>query len=239
MRTNLLEFGRTRQFASGRTPTELPSLVQLVRASDSDRAFVFFAGMGGKTPYKKFQFRRISEEMDIHKVFVKSTLPRWYQGGVNEDIKSIELLTVLLRNVIRDLGVRDVTFVGSSMGGYAALLFAAISGLGRAIAFSPQTFLDPINRLRHFDLRWPREICATWALGVNYQGCLDLVPVLHRYPLLHNATIFYPEYNRLDRLHARRVGGFRNIDLVPVMSDKHNIVKQALNTADGSRAVFQ
>ncbi|MEL6642296.1 MAG: hypothetical protein AAFQ79_00060 [Pseudomonadota bacterium] len=198
----------------------------------SDTLVVFFAGLGGNSPHAKFQFIESSSRQigDVGRMFVRDKEKAWYQFGAPPTAQSISELGMQLKHHIAESGASKVVFLGGSMGGFAAILFSSLLGIGSAIAFSPQTFLDPVNRLRHGDHRWTKDVARLWWKSLGRERCWDLLPVLRRQRPPVGITVYYAAHHRLDRAHAMRLGAIPNVNLVGIESRDHNIVRAVRET---------
>ena len=110
-----------------------------VVAGETNDTLVVFSYRGAAS----FGLFKVVEQLRCNKVFVRDPSDGWYNGvlpGLGNDVKST---TASLRKLVSELGTGRLFTVGSSMGGYAALLFGGLLG-AKALAFSPQTLLDPI-----------------------------------------------------------------------------------------------
>lgn len=67
----------------------------------------------------------------------------WYQNGIQGITSSIEETVIYLKNEISKY--HTVTFIGTSSGGYAAILFGSLLFVDKVIAFYPQTILKNNN----------------------------------------------------------------------------------------------
>lgn len=89
----------------------------------------------------RFDYWQIGHDLPVHRLFVNNgTHSKWYQSGVpglGDDVPST-LRTI--RQWADYLGARETLFVGTSMGGYGAILFGALSG-SRALGFGAETYL--------------------------------------------------------------------------------------------------
>lgn len=94
-----------------------------------------------------FSFYKVFEGAPINRIFVRDPFDCWYQKGVSDQIASVEALAETLRARVRALGSEHVLTFGSSMGGYASLLFGRLLPATTICAIAPQTIIDP--RLPH------------------------------------------------------------------------------------------
>jgi tetratricopeptide (TPR) repeat protein len=118
----------------------------------------------------------------------------WFQYPETEEVLR------LIRAAVE--GASRVVAYGSSMGGYAALRFAAAIGADAALALSPQYSLD--RRKAGFETRWAQD-----RRRIRFRHALDgaIVPV----PLM---VLAYDPRVRPDRLHAARI--MRAVPLTPI-----------------------
>ena len=116
-------------------------------------------------------------------------------------------------NQIKPVKSDEIFFVGNSMGGYAAILFASMLGCGKAIVFSPQTFICPIKRVKYKDWRWTKQIFNTYKATLLRipQPIYDLKKVLLKNGSGYTVDIFVSRNNKIDLAHANRVKNFNNI----------------------------
>lgn len=68
-------------------------------------------------------------------IFVRDIFKQWYLGGINSQLNSAEKVAEFLRKETEGM---EVITVGSSAGGYAAILFGDMLGAKRVYAFSPR-----------------------------------------------------------------------------------------------------
>lgn len=90
---------------------------------------------------KSFTFYLNTQSMPCDVLYVRDPfLNHWYQSGV-ETSSNVDALAASLKRICESY--RSVYCLGSSMGGYASLLFGALLRARRVIALAPQVVLDP------------------------------------------------------------------------------------------------
>ena len=109
----------------------------------SSKLTVAFAGLPGGLCEVRHDFYNATSGLDCSKIYVKDPEAIWYQHGINSEINTIAALHNKLQKTILDLNPTEITCIGISAGGYAAILFGALLKVNRVEAFGPQTFLDP------------------------------------------------------------------------------------------------
>lgn len=74
-------------------------------------------------------------------IFIRDIFKQWYLAGINKDINSPEKLTDFLQKETK--GYKVIT-VGSSAGGYAAILYGSFINTQYSLAFNPQFELNSL-----------------------------------------------------------------------------------------------
>jgi hypothetical protein len=74
-------------------------------------------------------------------IFIRDIFKQWYLAGINKDINSPEKLTDFLQKETK--GYKVIT-VGSSAGGYAAILYGSFINTQYTLAFNPQFELNSL-----------------------------------------------------------------------------------------------
>ena len=194
-------------------------------ASDSNRLFIFFGGIAGNLAMPPFEFYNSSGVLADNKVFVRDLDQCWYHGSGNHEFQGIHGLRDRLNAIIDDVAPTNLAFVGNSMGGFAAILFACLHGEGRAIAIAPQTFLSPHLKLMHFDLRWKRQTLKVWREGLRGGTRFwDLRPIVERVQDGVLIDLYVASDNVLDQVHARHLELCSNVSIHEVTGADHQIV---------------
>jgi hypothetical protein len=178
----------------------------------SKRLYLFFGGFAGSLGMPPFEFFRSAQLLGESKIFFRDIAQAWYQRGLPGVGASAWAVGEFLQAKIEESGAEEVRFVGNSMGGFAALLFCAMLGRGRAFAFVPQTFICPDKRARLGDDRWPEKIAALH--GDRRPGDIyDLAAwIAERHPGLA-AQIHVSAEDRLDLLHAEALADLKNVNI--------------------------
>ncbi len=114
---------------------------------------VSFAGHGlglGTLPRPEFVGFLSKHFAHLDKHFFIDKTNTWYHRGIEGKSSDIPSTVAYLRTVIA--GYSRVVFIGSSAGGYAALLFGSLLAVDTVLAFKPQTIL-PVKLGPHDDVR--------------------------------------------------------------------------------------
>ena len=122
-------------------------------SGDCDTAVITFAGIGlqlGGVPTAEFRSSLADAQIGQGAAFIVHVVEKrrvWYNNG------SLARILDVLTALVRRLGVDDVVTLGNSMGGFGAVVFCGrLAQARRAIAFCPQSSVDP--RVVPFERRW-------------------------------------------------------------------------------------
>lgn len=72
-------------------------------------------------------------------IFIRDIYKQWYLNGINNEISSVDALSYFLKEKTKGF---DTTYIGSSAGGYAAVLFGGMCNANKIISFSGQFNLE-------------------------------------------------------------------------------------------------
>jgi hypothetical protein len=190
--------------------------------ADSPRLIMAFSGRAaGVFGIPPFEFLSSLELIAAKKAFVRDVKNVWYHHGVAGIGDDIDSVAEYLRELVDEAGVERTITIGSSAGGYGALLFGALLS-AEVHAFSPQTFIDPELRRIHNDSRWPRSI-------EDLDGRMDPRYADLRHPIAASKAdchVYYPTGDWIDVIHAEHLRDLPQVSLHPFDSDKHNLVRE-------------
>lgn len=167
-------------------------------------------------------------------VFVRDLDQVWYHCGVRGLSSNISETAAALRRLIADIGAPRVVTLGTSAGGFGAILFGALIEADSVIAFSPQTFLTHRLRLVHRERRWHRQLRDLHRLTRPADRVLDLRSVLRRgqTPI----AVHVGSQERLDGTHARHIASLPCVDLQWHPAG-HNVAKHLRDSGQLERVV--
>jgi len=191
----------------------------------SSKLYFIFGGVAASVVIPPFEFYASARIIDENKIFLRDFSRAWYQNGLPGVGSDLYAIYNYIEGKIAELNPEEVFFVGNSMGGFAAILFASLVGKGTAIAFAPQTFISPVKRLQHRDGRWPIRI-AKMQLRTGFKTHVwDLKAWLRNCEQGAEIEIFVSRDDPLDLLHATRLRDLgAHIHESP--SGGHELVKQ-------------
>ena len=109
-----------------------------VENKSSEKLLIIFSGVNATsfTGYKLFQ------EYKTNKLFVRDPNKNWYNGSIKDLSIDADDLLLKIQYITSKFKLKDITMFGSSMGGYAAILFGLKLKVGNVVTFGPQIMLN-------------------------------------------------------------------------------------------------
>jgi pimeloyl-ACP methyl ester carboxylesterase len=196
--------------------------------SESSTMLVIFAAMGTRPP-PPFHFFQVTTGMPAKRLFARDPHRVWYHRGVPGFGDSIDEVATSLRGIVEEQGAERVIALGSSAGGFAALVFGTLLEADLVLCFAPQTVLDPDWLADIGDRRWNRRLRALDALGGPDTRYVDVREAIMRDRRADTAyEVHYPASHDWDVHHARHLEGIPGLELHAHQEKEHQFV-QALN----------
>lgn len=194
-----------------------------------------FGGMLSGIGLPPFEFFNSLKKRNCSCLFFKDFYQCWYQKGLLGLTDDVFETKDMIQRMIEDIAPNQILTIGTSAGGYAAIMFGVLLGVSKVLAFSPQTQVG--NRVvQEFGSLDTSNI----SIDNNKQNVvLDLVKLIEdssnniKLPETH---IYFGDLNRNDKLHAKRLSQFQNIHLHPIAQEQgHNIagILKSKNQLDG------
>ena len=177
-----------------------------VEATGSDASLIAFSHRGAKG----FALYEFLQGFSLNRLFVRDPRSGWYNGFVDGLGGNPHEVSASLASSFACLSSSWSGATGSSMGGYAALLYGCLLGLDSVLAFSPQTILDPI----YPDSPDPALPCSM----------PDLVPVVMRAPET-KIHLVCGEDDVMDMFHAARLASLPNVTVLTIAGADHLSIK--------------
>jgi pimeloyl-ACP methyl ester carboxylesterase len=173
--------------------------------ADSDTLVVSFsakdAGPG------QFHLYKLLESIPLAKLLVRDPSGNWFNAGLPGVGDTVEEIAAAIEQEAARFGAARIVTNGSSMGGYAAILFGCLLGVERVVALAPQTLLS--HRLQP---NWLPE-------GLDLQ-VPDLVPVIRAAPATRIELVAGWD-DTIDVFHAQRVAGLPSVRVLALPGRTH------------------
>lgn len=183
---------------------DLSGIVLTKRKPSASRLLIYFSSADAKS------IQGVSKvaPYDTEVIFIRDPRRGWYNlpiDGLSQDADELcEQIARRVRNYPRD----RITMSGSSMGGYAALLFGTMLGVGRIVAIAPQIILRP-------------ELVHCPKSPAKYD---DLTPLIAGKPKATQIDIWYGAESYLDLFNILRIEQTPTVRLHAVSGAMHNIL---------------
>jgi hypothetical protein len=171
-----------------------------------------------------------NRNLAINRILVRDPANLWYQHGVpGLGHDPLEAASALHRLIV-SIEPRSVITVGQSMGAYGAILFGALLGADRALAFGPLSYLNSAWARRDGDLRWI-AVMDKLAQFPSRAGCEDLCALLGstspgpEIDIIFGSRTEIGEATNRDAMHARRLASCANVRVHEVPEAPHAVVE--------------
>jgi len=155
-------------------------------------------------------------------LFVRDIYLSWYAYGINERVDSQSALTDFLAE--KSKAYDEVVAVGSSAGGYAAILFGARINADRIIVFGAQNDLAG-----HLEFYKDSDVYDYFDADSG-RAILDLAPLIREYS--GKIYYFYASRAKVDIFQFSRLEGAPCVVAFPIRSDEHGRTLLAENMLD-------
>ena len=187
---------------------------------------IYFSSNDIYNPNYKWAFETIIEKNDRYEwyktriieasrhVFVRDIYKQWYIDGINETCNDLDKLYSLLKEISEDY---KVVTIGSSAGGFAAILIGLKLGAYKILAFSPQ-----------FNLNYLLENCSEkynpiiFKYKSSYRNRFyDLRNIVD----LNSDSVFYiyPSRSEYDKVQASYIYNYDKLNVISIDSFLHGI----------------
>ena len=169
------------------SPSENTNNFYFIPCNSSDQLLIIFSGAGARN----FNCFKLLQDYPINRLFIRDQSRSWYQSPVADHWDNFDGLLRRIKTVADKFDKKNVTCMGGSMGGYAAMVAAAKLRAGHALLFSPQTILDsrlPNNPSSQIDVIYKNPFTilekSPHTEVTIYLGTEDLVDIYNVSPTL-------------------------------------------------------
>lgn len=206
--------------------------IEIELKAQSSKLYIFFGGISAGILIPPFEFYNSSKIINHNKIFIRDFSQCWYHNGLPGISIDIDSTAKYIKEQIQQINPERVFFVGNSMGGYAAILFAALIEQGEVIAFAPQTFISPVLRLKYRDSRWKEQVRATYLRSLFKKKYWDLKVLLSDSPINFKISVFVSKNDCLDYIHAIHIKDVPSTQIYEFDGGGHEIVKLLRDKGD-------
>jgi hypothetical protein len=192
------------------------------RGIDGSVLIIAFSGGAQKLDVPVHEFFETTKTLGYNRILLRDPYYMHYHHGVDRARRDWPSLIAYLRQEIERLQPKKVLCVGTSAGGYAAIIAGHHLRADFVHAFSPQTEIvfdrDAIRGARHPLNRWrmtkSSRVC---------QEVLDLVPMLSHYNGKTRYFVHYGTGHEIDVRAVSRIAGMPAVTTLGYPCDAHAI----------------
>jgi hypothetical protein len=198
----------------------LPILLE--RGTDESVLIIAFSGGAQKLDVPVHEFFETTKTLGYNRILLWDKYYMYYHYGVDREHRDWPSLIDYLRGEIARLQPKKVLCVGTSSGGYAAIVAGHHLKADFVHAFGPQTNIaldrEGIRAARHPVHRWRMSVSSRVRKEV-----LDLVPLLRRWNGKTRYFVHYGTGHDIDRRFAERIVGLPSVTIFGYDSNVHAI----------------
>lgn len=153
-------------------------------------------------------------------IFLRDIFKQWYLRGINASIDSPEKLSAFLSQETK--GYEQIVTLGSSAGGYAAILYGSLIGAHTVFAFNPQFEITSLLK-RSSEAINP----LVFRLNGNKNKWYDILPYMNPNTEIY---YFYSKNSQWDKEQHSHIIPMQNLHQICFRSAHHGIpfIKKAL-----------
>ena len=195
----------------------------LFEDNNENTLLIIFGGNGrNKNKAQSFDFLNfLKENNSFDKLFLRDIKRNYYLNGLKNSTNNLKQTIDLLKKLTSHKEYKKVVAIGSSAGGFAAILFGTILKLQKVIAFNPQTIISESNDLNIIPHLFSKEM-SSYLGSLNtsdkfYQKCLNLKNFI---PFNTQVEIHYSEFSQVDKKQAFFIK-HQNCRLIKYKSGSH------------------
>ena len=243
----LFTLGKSSMSVSPKTQLDIPEVWKVYREKDNykiydfnntgNQCILYFSSNGIYFPDTAEAFTKAIIQQDRYEwrksalgsakriIFIRDVLKTWYLKGINSKLNTVEKTLKLLERHTDGL---DVTCVGNSAGGYAAVLFGVLLKARRVFSFSGQFSL-------HFYLQNELERSQNKLL-VEYENVPEISQYYSLLKLIESSKTpifyFYPLGSIIDSKQAAHVSSLSNVHRYAFNKAEHATTCFPINFTD-------
>lgn len=186
--------------------------VSFLPGERTDVLFMSFGGVRLGSGMPPFEFTASLSSRGAPGYFIKDFRQSWYHEGllgISDDIAGTHRY---LQTLVERHGCDHLVTLGSSAGGYAAILFGALLGADRVAAFAPQADVtaDVVKHFAGYDSPPPSQFLD------RRKSVPSLTQFLRQQGKLPEIQVYYGEGCRMDAEDADKLAGLDQVRLMPV-----------------------
>ena len=200
----------------------------------SDQLLIACSGAGSlHRTQEPFNFMSATQKYRVNRVFLRDLRQLWYHSGISGLTNNIDETAEYLSQAIGRHQIRRIVVLGTSLGGYAALIYGWLLEADEVHAIAPVTFVDAGNRVEYRDLIKDDRLPLLYASPHARPQYFDVKTVLETAP--NEKSVYHVHYCpelEHDRVHSERLGVLPSVRLHRHEKGRHMLA--AYMTRDGT-----
>ncbi len=168
-------------------------------------------GMNPDTGESQYGYAGFLQQYDVSRILVRDHFLVWYLIGVRGLSTDVESTVISLQKLITEIQPQETLAVGTSGGGFAAILFGVLVGLDRVVAINPQTLLQRgVECYAHgnlYQIKWTNPSEEQYRDLTNLPETDTMVDIV------------YGKDSPVDYFHSNRMRVLSNIRVTEVEGD--------------------
>ena len=210
--------------------SEIPWFVKLIN-EESDNLIITFSSSPDSFDWYN-SLEKFSLEISFSRFYLSDMCNVWWHGNYKE-INGFGPLSLFgfLEKEIKEISAKKILCMGSSRGGYGAILFGCLLNADLVLAFSPQTRITPGLDKKYQIISKINDLKNTILNFEVDEELTDLRNIIERYGK-NNKTIyklFYGSENSGDETHAKYISQFKGTEFHTTETSSHKTSKIFLN----------
>ncbi len=199
------------------------------KGSDPSHLIIAFGGIAQQLYLPPFEFFRATNSLSYSRILVRDFNQGWYHLGVDEDLATFDAVLKRLREIIEELSPETICTMGTSAGGYAALVFGHYLKADCVHALAPQTFINAENRGKVGERRWEPQIKNLYRNQPKTSWFYDLRNLLKNYNGKTVYTLHISDIHTLDKAYAEYIQDLPEIKINKYPCRTHNVGRHLKN----------
>jgi acyl carrier protein len=195
---------------------------------DRRLAIVAFTGGWQKLFVNPFDFMDLTGSLDYSCILLRDPAFSWYLAGIGDECGDFDGVVRVVRGHLDKLAPDKVMMIGTSAGGYAALLAGHLLQADYVHAFSPQTYIDPASIRRYGDDALVQKtgpmLQSLYARLGEDAECLDLARALGRWNGKTRYLLHVCARSERDLRRARHLDGMPALTILRYPCAIHNVL---------------
>jgi hypothetical protein len=196
------------------------------RGEDDSVLIIAFTGFGDKLHMGVFEFFDATKSTKYSRILLRDRFGVWYHHGINKQIRDFPQLIDHLKAEAARLKPKKIICIGTSAGGYAAMVVGHHLPADYVHAFGPDTNLDVTLTAAISSTFKDRNRYRRWKLLFSTRAkreYFDLTHLLRQYNRKTRYYIHYCARSEWDALRAKRIEHMPGVTSIAYPCDTHAV----------------